>query len=242
MTQLDRTFCVAPMMGYTTPYARQLYRILSKKIFLFTEMIPVKTMINSKTKDLIIENNLHNPIALQVGGSDTNELLLCAKIAKSYDYNEINLNVGCPSKAVQKGCFGASLMKNKKLVRECLETMINVKNIDVTMKCRIGIGREFNYEFFSEFIDEVIKSGIKTIYVHARNAILSGISPKDNRSIPPLNYNFVKLIKKEHPGIEFIINGGIKTLESAYLLSKEHDGVMIGRLIQNNPFCLIDVD
>ena len=237
-----RKFCVAPMMGYTTPYARQLYRILSKKIFLFTEMIPVKTMLNSKTKDLIIENNLQNPIALQVGGSDSNELKLCTEIAKSYDYDEINLNVGCPSKAVQKGCFGASLMKNKKLVRECLETMASVDNIDVTVKCRIGIGREFNYNFFSEFIDEITKSGVKTIYVHARNAILSGISPKDNRSVPPLNYNFIKLIKQEHPEVEFILNGGINSLESAYLLSKEYDGVMIGRLIQQNPFCLIDVD
>ena len=230
------------MMGYTTPHARKLYRILSKKTFLFTEMIPSKTMIHSNKKDLIIENNNENPIALQVGGSDYNDLITCAKIAQNYNYNEVNLNVGCPSKAVQKGMFGASLMKHKKKVRICLESMIDNSNIEVTMKCRIGLGRKFNYEFFSEFIDEVTKSGIKIIYVHARNAILNGLSPKNNRNIPPLNYEYVTKIKKEYPQIQFILNGGINSLEEALQLSKNYDGVMLGRLIQNNPFCLSRVD
>ena len=239
---LDRTFCIAPMMGYTTPHARKLYRILSQKTFLFTEMIATKTMLHSQTKDLIIENDSQNPIALQVGGSDINDLEKCAKIAQSNNYNEINLNVGCPSKAVQKGSFGACLMKNKTLVRNCLEAMNNVCNIEVSIKCRIGLGKDFNYEFFAEFIDEIIQSGINIVYVHARNAILNGISPKGNRSIPPLNYDFVKKIKKQHPHIQFILNGGIDTIETAYLLKKEYDGVMLGRLIQHNPFCLRDVD
>jgi len=237
-----RKVCVAPMMGYTTPYARTLYRILSKKTFLFTEMVPSKTMLYSKTKDLIIENNQHNPVALQVGGSNINELEKCTKIAKSYNYDEINLNVGCPSKAVQKGRFGASLMKEKKLVRECLESMINADDIEVSIKCRIGLGTEFNYDFFSNFINEVVQSGIKIIYVHARNAILNGISPKNNRSIPPLNYDFVRRIKQEHPNIQFIINGGIDNIQKAHSLSKEYDGVMLGRLIQHNPFCLNNID
>ena len=238
----SRKFCVAPMMGYTTPHARKLYRILSQKTFLFTEMIAASTMLHSKTKDLIIENDLQNPIALQVGGSDIDDLALCSKIAKSYNYDEINLNVGCPSKAVQKGSFGACLMQDKKLVRACLETMQNASDIEVTMKCRIGLGNDLNYDYFSTFIDEIVQSGIKIIYVHARNAILNGISPKGNRSIPRLNYEFVKKIKKEHPHVQFILNGGIDSLDKAYALSKEHDGVMLGRLIQNNPFCLGKVD
>ena len=238
----NRKFCVAPMMGYTTPHARKLYRILSQKTFLFTEMIAASTMLHSKTKDLIIENDLQNPIALQVGGSDIDDLALCSKIAKSYNYDEINLNVGCPSKAVQKGSFGACLMQDKKLVRACLETMQNASDIEVTMKCRIGLGNDLNYDYFSTFIDEIVQSGINIIYVHARNAILNGISPKGNRSIPRLNYEFVKKIKKEHPHVQFILNGGIDSLDKAYALSKEHDGVMLGRLIQNNPFCLGKVD
>ena len=240
--KIDRTFCIAPMMGYTTPHARRLYRILSKKTFLFSEMIATKTMLHSKSKDLIIENDFQNPIAIQVGGSEINDLSQCSKIAKSYNYDEINLNVGCPSKAVQKGSFGACLMKNKILVRNCLEAMINSADIEVSIKCRIGLGYEFNYEFFSEFVDEIIKSGIKIVYVHARNAILTGISPKDNRTIPQLNYNFIKRIKAEHPQIKFILNGGINSIEKAHSLTKEYDGVMLGRLIQNNPFSLSKVD
>ena len=238
---IDRSFCVAPMMGYTTPYARKLYRILSKNTFLFTEMIASKTMLYSKNKDFIIENDKHNPVALQVGGSDINDLKKCSEIAYSYQYDEINLNVGCPSKTVQNGGFGACLMRDKKLVRQCLQEMQNSK-INVSMKCRIGLGKDQNYDFFEEFIDEVLKSGIKVIYVHARNAILSGVSPSQNRSIPKLNYNFIKKIKLKYPKITFILNGGIDSLELAKNLYKEHDGVMVGRLIQNNPFVLRQVD
>ena len=238
---IDRKFCIAPMMGYTTPYARKLYRILSKKSFLFTEMIASKTLINSKNRDLIIDNDDHNPVALQVGGSDLEDLKKCSNIAYKYNYNEINLNVGCPSKAVQKGSFGACLMKNKVLVRQCLESLQN-ENIEATMKCRIGIGKRLDYDFFEEFIDEVQKSGIKIIYVHARNAILTGISPSQNRSIPKLDYDFVKKIKLKFPNIIFILNGGITSLDMAHDLVDNFDGVMLGRLIQNNPFLLKKVD
>ena len=238
---IDRKFCIAPMMGYTTPYARKLYRILSKKSFLFTEMIASKTLINSKNRDLIIDNDDHNPVALQVGGSDLEDLKKCSNIAYKYNYNEINLNVGCPSKAVQKGSFGACLMKNKVLVRQCLESLQN-QNIEATMKCRIGIGKKLDYDFFEEFIDEVQKSGIKIIYVHARNAILTGISPSQNRSIPKLDYDFVKKIKLKFPNIIFILNGGITSLDMAHDLVDNFDGVMLGRLIQNNPFLLKKVD
>ena len=239
---IDRKFCVAPMMGYTTPYARNLYRILSKKALLFSEMIATKTLIHSKNTQSIIMNNKQNPIALQVGGSEYEDLNKCSKIAYDLNYDEINLNVGCPSKAVQKGSFGACLMKDKTLVKNCLDAMQINKNIEVSIKCRIGIGKNFNYDYFEEFIDEILKSGIKIVYVHARNAILSGISPKGNRNIPPLNYDFVQKIKLKYPNIIFILNGGIDNIEKALKLSKIHDGVMVGRLIQNNPFCLKLVD
>ena len=237
-----RKFCVAPMMGYTTPHARKLYRILSKKAFLFTEMIPTKTLINSTKINLLIENNNQNPIALQVGGSDYKELEKCCKIAQNYNYDEINLNVGCPSKAVQKGSFGACLMKKKYLVQECLKVMINNCDKEVTLKCRIGINNQTSYDFFKDFIDVVVQSGIKVVYVHARNAILNGLSPKNNRTIPPLKYEYVKKIKDDFPEVQFIINGGITSLSQAYELSKKYDGIMVGRLIQSNPFCLLDVD
>ncbi|MDC0045411.1 tRNA dihydrouridine(20/20a) synthase DusA [Pelagibacteraceae bacterium] len=238
---VNRKFCVAPMMGYTTPYARKLYRILTKESFLFTEMIASKSMIYSKNKDLIIENDEHNPVALQVGGSDLKDLKKCSEIAYQYNYNEINLNVGCPSKAVQKGSFGACLMQDKILVKECLEIMQNDK-IEVSLKCRIGLGKNLNYDFFEEFIDEVVKSGIKIIYVHARNAILTGISPAQNRSIPPLDYSFVRKIKLKYPDILFVLNGGINSLEHVKKLLNEFEGVMVGRLIQNNPFLLKRID
>ncbi len=239
--EISRKFCVAPMMGYTTPYARKLYRILSKNSFLFSEMIATKSLIYSKSRGNIIDDDFNNPVALQVGGSEIEDLTKASKIAMDYNYDEINLNVGCPSKAVQKGSFGACLMKDKILVRNCMEALQNDK-IEATLKCRLGLGKELNYEFFEEFIDEISKTGIKFIYVHARNAILSGISPQGNRTIPPLSYDFVKRIKNKYPKITFILNGGIDDLNKAEILLKEFDGVMVGRLIKNNPFILKNVD
>ena len=239
--EISRKFCVAPMMGYTTPYARKLYRILSNNSFLFSEMIVTKSLIYSKNRENIIDNDFNNPVALQVGGSEIEDLRKASKIAIDYNYDEINLNVGCPSKAVQKGSFGACLMKDKILVRNCMEALQNDK-IESTLKCRLGLGRQLNYEFFEEFIEEISKTGIKIIYVHARNAILNGISPQANRTVPPLSYDFVKKIKKKFPSITFILNGGIDTLDKAETLLKEFDGVMVGRLIKNNPFILKEVD
>ncbi len=239
--EISRKFCVAPMMGYTTPYARKLYRILSNNSFLFSEMIATKSLIYSNSRENIIDNDFNNPVALQVGGSEIEDLAKASKIAIDYNYDEINLNVGCPSKAVQKGSFGACLMRDKILVRNCMEALQNDK-IEATLKCRLGLGKELNYEFFEEFIDEISKTGIKFIYVHARNAILSGISPQGNRTIPPLNYDFVKKIKSQYPKITFILNGGINNLDKAESLLKEFDGVMVGRLIKNNPFILKEVD
>ena len=239
--EISRKFCVAPMMGYTTPYARKLYRILSNNSFLFSEMIATKSLIYSKSRENIIDNDSNNPVALQVGGSEIEDLTKASKIAIDYNYDEINLNVGCPSKAVQKGSFGACLMRDKILVRNCIEALQNDK-IEATLKCRLGLGKELNYEFFEEFINEISKTGIKFIYVHARNAILNGISPQGNRTIPPLSYDFVKKIKNKYPNITFILNGGINNLDKAEDLLKEFDGVMVGRLIKNNPFILKEVD
>ena len=239
--EISRKFCVAPMMGYTTPYARKLYRILSNNSFLFSEMIATKSLIYSKSRENIIQNDFNNPVALQVGGSEIEDLTKASKIAIDYNYDEINLNVGCPSKAVQKGSFGACLMKDKILVRNCMEALQNDK-IESTLKCRLGLGRELDYEFFEEFIDEISKTGIKFIYVHARNAILNGISPQGNRTIPPLSYDFVKRIKNKFPTITFILNGGIDSLDKAENLLKDFEGVMIGRLIKNNPFILNEID
>ena len=238
---ISRKFCVAPMMGYTTPYARKLYRILSKNSFLFSEMIATKSLIYSKSRENIIDNDFDNPVALQVGGSEIDDLIKASQIAIDYNYDEINLNVGCPSKAVQKGSFGACLMKDKLLVRNCIEALQNDK-IEATLKCRLGLGRELNYEFFEEFIEEVSKTGIKIIYVHARNAILSGISPQANRTIPPLSYEYVARIKRKFPEITFILNGGIDNLFKAKDLLRDFDGIMVGRLIKNNPFILRKVD
>tara|TARA_B100000963_G_scaffold212812_1_gene185449 strand:+ start:230 stop:1204 length:975 start_codon:yes stop_codon:yes gene_type:complete len=238
---ISRKFCVAPMMGYTTPYARKLYRILSKNSFLFSEMIATKSLIYSKSRENIIDNDFDNPVALQVGGSEIDDLIKASQIAIDYNYDEINLNVGCPSKAVQKGSFGACLMKDKLLVRNCIEALQNDK-IEATLKCRLGLGRELNYEFFEEFIEEVSKTGIKIIYVHARNAILGGISPQANRTIPPLSYEYVARIKRKFPEITFILNGGIDNLFKAKDLLKDFDGIMVGRLIKNNPFILRKVD
>ena len=204
-------------------------------------MIVTKSLIYSKSRENIIDNDFNNPVALQVGGSEIEDLTKASKIAIDYNYDEINLNVGCPSKAVQKGSFGACLMMNKILVRNCVEALQNDK-IEATLKCRLGLGKELNYEFFEEFIDEISKTGIKFIYVHARNAILSGISPQGNRTIPPLSYDFVKKIKNKYPNISFILNGGINNLDKAESLLNEFDGVMVGRLIKNNPFILKEVD
>ena len=166
--EISRKFCVAPMMGYTTPYARKLYRILSNNSFLFSEMIATKSLIYSKSRENIIDNDCNNPVGLQVGGSEIDELIEASKIAIDYNYDEINLNVGCPSKAVQKGSFGACLMKDKILVRNCIEALQKDK-IEATIKCRLGLGKELNYAFFEEFIDEISKTGIKIIYIPKLN-------------------------------------------------------------------------
>ena len=240
--EISRKFCVAPMMGYTTPYARKLYRILSNNSFLFSEMIATKSLIYSKSRENIIDNDSNNPVALQVGGSETEDLTKASKIAIDYNYDEINLNVGCPSDRVQKGRFGACLMLEPELVSECLFNMQKAVKIPVSIKCRLGIDDNESYDFLYNFISIVKESEINTFIIHARNGILKGLSPRQNRNVPPLKYDYVYKLKNDFPDLEIIINGGIKTIDDSRNHLMHVDGVMIGRAAYDNPFILSDLD
>ena len=239
----NKKIYVAPMMQYTDKHDRYFLRIISKNVILFTEMIPSNAIIHGDTKKLLEYNSNEHPIILQVGGSDPSEISKCAEIAKNkFNYDGININVGCPSKKVENGMFGACLMDKPELVSECIKEIKRNSNIPVSVKCRIGLGEKQSYSFLKKFIVNVKKSGCKQFFIHARNAILSKLNPKKNRTIPPLNYGYVYKIKKEFPDLEIIINGGINNINSI----KKHlhfvDGVMIGREIYKNPFFLKKIE
>ena len=234
---------VAPMMQYTDKHDRYFLRLISKNVILFTEMIPSNAIIHGNKKKLLQYNNKEHPIILQVGGSDPGEISKCAKIAKDeYDYDGININVGCPSKKVEHGMFGVCLMKKPNIVSKCIKEIKKKTKIPVSVKCRIGLGEKHNYLFLKKFISSVSKSGCKKFFIHARNAILSRFNPKKNRTIPPLNYQFVYKIKKDFPNLEIIINGGINDIPSIKNHLKFVDGVMIGREIYKNPFFLKKIE
>lgn len=230
------------MMQYTDLHDRYFLRLISKNIYLYTEMISTGSIIFGNCLDQFKFNNEEHPVAVQLGGSNPNHLSECAKIAESYGYDEVNLNVGCPSERVQKGRFGACLMLEPDLVAECIEKMSNSVEIPVTVKCRLGIDDYDNYEFLANFIKIVKSSGINTFIIHARNGILKGLSPRQNRNIPPLKYDYVYRLKKENPDLNIIINGGIKSLGETIKHLNHVDGVMIGRASYDNPFMLSDVD
>ena len=239
---LDYKFSVAPMMGVTTSSARYMYRLISKKAILFTEMIASQALHRGDFKKMLRKETIESPVILQVGGSDVNLLKYSTELANQYNYQGINLNVGCPSKKVSQGKMGACLMKEATLVKQCLEGMMSETSIDVSLKCRIGVDEFDTYEFFKSFISTVIESGIKIIFIHARKAYLKGLDPKRNRTLPPLKYDFVYKIKKEFPHIKFIINGGLDNIDDCLDQLNYLDGVMVGRSIQANPFFLEDVD
>ena len=239
---LDYKFSVAPMMGVTTSSARYMYRLISKKSVLFTEMIASQALHRGDFKKMLRKESIESPVILQVGGSDVNLLKYSTELANQYNYQGINLNVGCPSKKVSQGKMGACLMKEATLVKQCLEGMKSETSMDVSLKCRIGVDEFDTYEFFKSFISTVIESGIKIIFIHARKAYLKGLDPKRNRTLPPLKYNFVYKIKKEFPHIKFIINGGLDNIDDCLDQLNYLDGVMVGRSIQANPFFLEDVD
>ena len=235
-------FCIAPMMQYTDMHDRYLLRLISKKAFLYTEMIATGSLVYGKCFDQLEFNKEEHPVGVQLGGSNIDDLVECSKKCEQYGYDEINLNVGCPSDRVQKGKFGACLMLEPKLVAECLLNMRNVVDIPVTIKCRLGVDNHESYEFLHNFVSIVSQSGVTTFIIHARNGILKGLSPRQNRNIPPLKYDYVYKLKKDFPHLEIVINGGIKNLDQSETHLKSVDGVMIGRAAYENPFMLKDVD
>ena len=238
----DHKFCVAPMMQYTDMHDRYLLRLISKKVFLYTEMITTGSLVYGKCFDQLDFNNEEHPIGVQLGGSNINDLVECSKKCEQYGYDEINLNVGCPSDRVQKGKFGACLMLEPELVAECLSNMRNTVDIPVSIKCRLGVDDNESYDFLYNFISIVKKSGINIFIIHARNGILKGLSPRQNRNVPPLKYDYVYKLKKDFPELEIIINGGIKNLQQSSEHLKKVDGVMIGRSAYENPFMLKDIE
>ena len=239
---LTHKACVAPMMQYTDMHDRFLLRLISKNIYLYTEMITTGAIVYGKCLNQLEYNNEEHPVAVQLGGSDIKDLIESSKICESFGYDEINLNVGCPSDRVQKGKFGASLMLEPDHVANCLNEMQNAVDIPVTIKCRLGVDDNDTYEFFESFVNKVKRAGIKNFIIHARNAILKGLSPRQNRMIPPLKYDYVYRLKEENPDLNIVINGGIKNLNETKDHLKKIDGVMIGRAAYDNPFILADFD
>ena len=239
---IDYRFSVAPMMGYTTPHARYFYRLLSKKTLLFTEMIPSQALIRNKKCFLFQKNNIENPVILQIGGSCEKELKECSRLAEHYNFDGLNLNVGCPSKKVQKGKFGVCLMKEPVQVSKMIKSMIKETNIEVSIKCRTGVDDYNSYEFLKNFIGKTSDAGCKVYFIHARKAFLKGLNPHQNRNIPELQYEKVYKLKNDFPYLKIIINGGIKSINECEEHLKNVDGVMVGRLIQSNPLILNEID
>jgi tRNA-dihydrouridine synthase A len=233
---------IAPMMQYTDMHDRYLLRLISKKIFLYTEMVTTGAILYGKCFHQLEFNKEEHPVAIQLGGSDVNDLVKSAKIAEDYGYDEINLNVGCPSDRVQKGRFGACLMLEPDHVAECLNAMQTNVKVPVTIKCRLGVDHHEDYEFLYNFVNIVQDAGIKHFIIHARNGILKGLSPRQNRHIPPLKYDYVYQLKKDFPNLNITINGGIKTIDECKDHLKYVDGVMIGRAAYENPFLIKDID
>jgi len=239
---LNHRFCVAPMMDWTDRHDRVFLRQLSAHALLYTEMVTSAALKHGDAQYLLQHSPEEHPVALQLGGSDPAELAEAAALGERAGYDEINLNVGCPSDRVQSGAFGACLMADPKLVAQCVKSMMERVNLPVTVKCRIGIDDRDSQEELEDFIGTVADVGCETFIVHARKAILSGLSPKENREIPPLKYDSVFTLKRAFPQLSIIINGGIKTLAEAISLLEKTDGVMLGREAYQNPFILNDVD
>ena len=239
---LNRKFCVAPMMRYTDMHERFFLRLITKKAVLYTEMIATGALIHGNCGYQLDFNKEEHPVAVQFGGSSPLELSKCAIMAEKKGYDEINLNIGCPSERVQKGNFGVCLMLEPELVAECIRQMRRSVDIPISVKCRTGVDDNDDYLFLKSFIDIVKDSGIKTFIIHARKGILKGLSPRQNRNIPPLNYEKVYSIKNDFPNLEIVINGGIKSISEAKNHLNYVDGVMLGRAAYDNPFMLSEID
>jgi len=239
---LHRKFCVAPMMDWTDRHDRVFLRLFSKHALLYTEMITSAALEFGDAKYLLNYNPEEHPVALQIGGSNTKELARGAKLAEVAGFDEINLNVGCPSDRVQSGDFGACLMANPKLVADCVKSIKDAVEVPVTVKSRIGIDDMDSEPELLDFIGKVSQAGCQTFIIHARKAILKGLSPKENREIPPLKYDRVLTVKEQFPELEIIINGGINDFRKIQLFLENLDGVMVGREAYQNPFFLHQVD
>ena len=239
---MNKTVSVAPMMDCTDRHDRFFLRLISKNVMLYSEMVATKSAIHGDRNKILSFSPEEKPLALQVGGSDKKELSEVAKIAEDMGYDEININLGCPSKKVQKNKFGACLMKEPDLVAECIHSMVHSCKIPVTAKTRIGFDDIEDFDYLNKFIFKIKEAGCKTIILHARKAILKGLSPKQNLNIPKLNYKMVYEIKKHNPELEIIINGGISTIDEIKDHLKLCDGVMLGRAIYQNPFFLVNIE
>ena len=233
---------VAPMMDWTDKHCRYFYRLISKNVQLYTEMITTKAILRGDKNRLLDFNDGENPLVLQLGGSDPKQMAECAIIAEDWGYDEVNINVGCPSDRVLSGSFGACLMKEPKLVAQCVEAMIERCGIPITVKHRIGIDDMESYDQLSDFVSLISQKGCQHFIVHARKAWLTGLSPKENRTIPPLNYPWVYQLKKDFPKLKFTINGGIETCQDIAEHLDQVDAAMLGRSIYHNPFLLEQIE
>ncbi|HWV88654.1 MAG TPA: tRNA dihydrouridine(20/20a) synthase DusA [Burkholderiales bacterium] len=236
----DSTISVAPMMDVTDRHCRFFLRQVNSRVRLYTEMITTGALIHGDVPRHLAFSREEHPVALQLGGSEPEDLARCAKLGEEYGYDEINLNIGCPSERVQRGAFGACLMAEPPLVAQCVSRIKDEVSIPVTVKHRIGIDKVEEYSFVRDFVGTVAQAGCKTFIVHARNAVLKGLSPKENREIPPLKYDYVQRLKKDFPDLEIVINGGITTRAEIDLHLKHVDGVMIGRAAYSNPWFLAE--
>lgn len=230
------------MMEWTDTHYRYFARLLSTHARLYTEMVTTGALLHGSHERFLKFDASEHPIALQLGGSEPNELAQCARIGEDWGYDEINLNVGCPSDRVQSGRFGACLMKEPLLVAECVAAMQKTVKIPVTVKHRIGVDDVESFENLAHFVEVVSKAGCQTFIVHARSAWLKGLSPKENREIPPLNYEMVYQLKKTFPTLNIVINGGIESLDTIIQQLEHVDGVMLGREAYHNPFLLAQID
>ena len=235
-------FSVAPMMDWTDRHCRSFHRILTRRTLLYTEMVTTGALIHGPRERLLAFSPGEHPVALQLGGSDPADLARCAVMAETRGYDEVNLNCGCPSDRVQNGRFGACLMAEPQLVADCIAAMKQAVRIPVTVKCRIGIDEQDPEASLRAFIDTVAAAGPEVFIVHARKAWLKGLSPKENRDVPPLDYDLVRRVKAERPHLTIVLNGGVKTLDEAKAHLAWADGVMMGRAAYEHPFRLAGVD
>ena len=238
----NRRLSIAPMLDCTDRHERYFLRLLSKHILLYSEMVTTNALLHTDPDQFLRHQEFEYPAVLQLGGSNPADLAKCSKMVEESGFQEVNLNCGCPSDRVQNGNFGACLMKDKNLVADCFKAMQDAVSIPVSIKCRIGVDEFDSWEFFRDFIGTIADAGCRVFIVHARKAWLKGLSPKENREVPPLNYDTVHRLKAEMPQLNISINGGIKTLDQTLELLQDLDGVMVGREAYENPWFLRDAD